>query len=84
MASSIGKVTQSGTVLQEMLTKATFNQTNFLLIFSHFCDKILVLIFNMFLYAKIGHSKLVEMHGALQICIDLHPSPIGILYSQLG
>ena len=79
-------MTQSGAVLREMLTEATFNQTNFLLIFSHFCDKILVLIFNtcMFLYAKIGHSKLVEMHGALQICIDLHPSPIGILYLQLG
>ena len=84
MASSIGKVTQSGTVLQEMLTEATFNQTNFLLIFFHFCDKILVLIFNMFLYAKVGHSKLVEMHGALQIFIDPHPSPIGILYSQPG
>ena len=61
MASSIWKVTQSGTVLREMLTVATFNQTNFLLIFFHFCDKILVLIFNMFLYAKVGRSKLVEM-----------------------
>ena len=84
MASSIVKVTQSGTVLRKMLTKATFNQTNFLFIFSHFCDKILVLIFNMFLYAKDGHSKLVEMHRALQIFIDPHPSPIGILYLQLG
>ena len=84
MASSNVKVTQSGTVLREMLTEATFNQTNFLFIFSHFCDKILVLIFNMFLYAKVGHSKLVEMHWALQIFIDPHPSPIGILYSQLG
>ena len=42
MASSNGKVTQSGTVLQEMLTEATFN---------------------MFLYAKVGHSNLAEMHG---------------------
>ena len=84
MASSIGKVTQSGIVLREMLTEATFNQTNFLFIFSHVCDKILVLIFNMFLYAKVGHSKLVEMLGVLQIFIDLHPSPIGILYLQLG
>jgi hypothetical protein len=36
------------------------------------------------LFAKVGHSKLVEMHGALQIFINPHPSPIGILYSQLG
>ena len=56
-------MTQSGTVLREMLTEAAFNHTNFLFIFSHFCGKILVLIFNMFFYAKVGHSKLVEMHG---------------------
>jgi hypothetical protein len=31
----------------------------------------------MLLYVKVGHSKLVEMHGALQIFIDPHPSPIG-------
>ena len=33
MASSNGKVTQSGTVLQEMLTEATFNQKTFYLFF---------------------------------------------------
>ena len=64
MASSNGKVTHSGTVLQEMLIEATFNQINFLLIFFSFLwHKIQVLIFNMFLYAKVGHSKLVDMHG---------------------
>jgi len=31
------------------------------------------LIFNKFLY-EIGHSKLVEMHGVLQIFIDPHPT----------
>jgi len=36
MASSNGKVTQSGTVLQELLTEATFNQANFLFIFFSF------------------------------------------------
>ena len=25
--------------------------------------KILALVFNMFIYAKVGHSKFVEMHG---------------------
>jgi len=38
MAPSIEKVTQSGTVLPEMLTEATFNKTIFWFIFSHFCD----------------------------------------------
>jgi hypothetical protein len=64
MASLIGKVMQSGIVLREMLIEATFNQTNFLFIFFSFLwHQILVLIFNMFLYAKVSHSKLVEMHG---------------------
>jgi hypothetical protein len=71
MASSNGKLTHSGTVLQEMLIEATFNQINFLFIFSHFCDiksKFSYLICSYYkiaykLYAKVGHSKLVEMHG---------------------
>ena len=31
----------------------------FALLFSHLLHKIIVLIFNMFIYAKVGHSKLV-------------------------
>ena len=31
--------------------------------FSFVWHKILVLIFNMFIYVKVGHSKFVEMHG---------------------
>ena len=48
-----------------MLTEFTFNSWNklFIYFFSFLWHKILVLIFNMFLYAKVGHSsKLVEMH----------------------
>ena len=81
---NIGKVMQSGTVQREILTKATFNQTNFWFIyFSFLWHKFLVLIFNMFIYAKVCHSKFVESKctGSLQIFIDMHPSPIGILYS---
>jgi hypothetical protein len=78
----IEKVTQSGTVKREMLTEAIFNlQTNFWFIyFSFLWHKILVLIFNMFIYAKVCHSKFV---GMLQIFIDLHPSLIGILFLKL-
>ena len=55
---------QSGTVLREMLIEATFNQTNFWFIFSQSCNKkILVLLFNMFIYVKVSHSKFIEMHG---------------------
>ena len=40
-----------------------FNWTNFWLIFSPFLwHKILVLIFDMFIYVKVDHSKSVEMH----------------------
>jgi hypothetical protein len=46
------------------LSEATFNKTKFWFIFFSFVwHKILVLIFNMFIYAKVGHSKFVEMHG---------------------
>jgi hypothetical protein len=83
MVSSIGIMMQSVTVLQEMLTKATFNQTNFwFIIFSFLWSKILALIFNMFLYTKVDNSKFVEMYRTIQIFIDPHPSPIGILYSS--
>ena len=34
-----------------------------LIIFSILLHKILALVFNMFIYAKVGHSKFVEMHG---------------------
>ena len=45
-----------------MLTKATCNQMNFLVIFFSFLwHKILFLIYNMFIYVKVGNSKFVEM-----------------------
>ena len=80
----IGKVTQSGTVQWEMLTEVTFNQTHFY--FSFLWHKILVLIFNMFIYTKVHHSKFVETKCTerLQIFIDPHPSQIDILYSPQG
>ena len=37
------------------------------------------LIFNKFLY-EIGHSKLVEMHGVLQIFIDPHPTESDLVF----
>ena len=47
-----------------MLIEATFNQTNFWLIFfSILWHKVWVLIYNMFIFEKVGHSKFVEMHG---------------------
>ena len=59
---AIGKGMQPGTVLWEMLIEATFRQTNFWFIsFSFLWHKILVLIFNMFIYVKVVHSKFVEM-----------------------
>jgi hypothetical protein len=55
-------------VLREMLTelfvRSYFPQTKLLIyFFSFLCHKIIVLISNMFIYAKIGNSKFVEMHG---------------------
>jgi hypothetical protein len=47
------------------LSEATFNKTIFWLIIFSFLillHKIIALIFNMFIYAKVGHSKLIEMH----------------------
>jgi hypothetical protein len=46
------------------LSQATnFQQSELLIyIFSFLLHKIIVLIFNMFIYAKVGHSKFVEMH----------------------
>ena len=58
------KRVQSDTVLREMLIEATFNQTNFWFIFfSILGHKVWVLIYNMFIFEKVGHSKFVEMHG---------------------
>jgi hypothetical protein len=60
---SIGKGGLSCTVQKAMLTKATFNQTNFWFIFFSFLwHRIWVLIFNLFIhvYAKVGHSKIVS------------------------
>ena len=39
----------------------------------------------MFIYGKVCHSKFVETKctGTLQVFIDLHPSPIGILLLKL-
>jgi hypothetical protein len=82
----IGKVTQSVTVKREMLTEATFNQTNFWFIHCTFLwHKILALIFNMFIYSKVGHSKFVgtKCTGTLYIFNDLHPSLIGILFLKV-
>jgi hypothetical protein len=46
------------------LSEATFSRMNFwFIIFSFLLHKILALVFNMFIYAKVGHSKFVEMHG---------------------
>jgi hypothetical protein len=62
---AIGKGMQSYTVLCEMLTEATFNQTNFWFFWffsPHFCDTILVLKFNMFIYARVDHSKFAIMY----------------------
>jgi hypothetical protein len=76
---------ESGTVFQEMFTEATFNQNNFLFIFSHFCDTK-----SKFSYLICSHMRRLAIQtwlkctGTLQIVIDPHPSPIGISYSQPG
>ena len=67
-----------GTVLREMLTELfvrSYFQQNKLLIyfFSFLWNKIIVLISNMFIYAKIGNSKFVEMHRTLP---DIYPSAL--------
>jgi hypothetical protein len=59
---AIGKGMQSYTVLWEMLTEATFNQTNFWFFSPHFCDTILVLKVNMFIYARVDQSKFAIMY----------------------
>ena len=78
-----GKGTQCGTVLPEMLTKLfvrSYFQQNKLLIyfFSFLWHKIIVLISNMFIYAKIGNSKFVEMHG---VASDIYPSAL-VFYTR--
>ena len=58
------KGAQSDTVLREMLIEATFNQINFWFIFFSFLwHKVWVLIYNMLIFEKVGHSKFVERHG---------------------
>jgi hypothetical protein len=71
-----------GNVDSNFLSKATFNKTSiWFIFFSFLLHRILVLIFNMFIYAKVGHSKFVEMHRVFN---DLYSSPIGILYLPPG
>ena len=49
-------------VLREMLIEA--NQANFWFIFfSILWHKVWVLIYNIFIFEKVGYSKFVEMHG---------------------
>ena len=56
------------------LSESTFNKTNFWLIFFSFLwHKIIVLISNMFIYAKVGNSKFVEMHVDAS---DIYPSAL--------
>ena len=78
-----GKRTQCGTVLPEMLTELfvrSYFQHNKLLIyfFSFLWHKVIVLISNMFIYAKIGNSKFVEMHA---IASDIYPSAL-VFYTR--
>jgi hypothetical protein len=78
-----GKRTQCGIVLWEMLTELfvrSFFQQNKLLVyfFSLLWHKIIVLISNMFIYAKIGNSKFVEMHGTLP---DIYQSAL-VFYTR--
>ena len=48
---------------QTFLSEATFSRTNFrFIIFSFLLHKILAIVFNTFIYAKVGHSKFIEMH----------------------
>ena len=61
------------------LFEATFNKANFWLIFFSFLwHKIIVLISNIFIYAKVGNSKFVEMHGTLS---GIYPSSL-VFYTQ--
>ena len=49
-----------GNVDSNFLSKATFNKTSiWFIFFSFLLHRILVLIFNMFIYAKVGHLKFV-------------------------
>ena len=78
-----GKGTQCGIVLWEMLTELfvrSYFQQNKLLIyfFSFLWHKIIVLISNMFIYAKICNSKFIEMHGTLP---DIYPSAL-VFYTR--
>ena len=77
----------NNTVQQEILTEATFNQTNFY--FSFMLYKILVLIFNIFIHMwrfaiQISLKSNAWAMGMLQIFIDPHPSLIIIFYSPQG
>ena len=61
------------------LSEAIFNKTNFWFIFFSFLwHKIIVLISYMFIYAKIGNSKFVEMHG---VASDIYPSAL-VFYTR--
>jgi hypothetical protein len=52
------KGAQSDTVLREMMIEATFNQTNcWLILFSILWHKVWVLIYIMFIFEKVGHSR---------------------------
>jgi hypothetical protein len=78
-----GKGTQCGIVLWEMLTelfvRSYFQQNELLIYFFSFLGyKIIVLISNMFIYAKIGNSKFVEMHGTLP---NIYPSAL-VFYTR--
>ena len=85
---SLTAILLSCMVLREILKEeATFNQPNYwFILFSFHWHKILVLVFNKFIYAKVVHSEFVEMRedASYDIFIDRHPSPIGILYSPPG
>ena len=74
-----GKGTQCGTVLPEMFVRSYFQQNKLLIYFFSFLwHKIIVLISNMFIYAKIGNSKFVEMHG---VASDIYPSAL-VFYTR--
>ena len=61
------------TLQWEMLIEATFNQTNFWFIFfSILWHKVWVLIYNMFIFEKVGHSKFVERHGNTSDFFSIH------------
>jgi hypothetical protein len=59
-SSSLSLLSKTGReILKE---EATFNQTNYwFILFSFHWHKILVLIFNKFIYAKVVHSEFVQM-----------------------